>query len=259
MATLIQPEHGHHHGNNKVALVTGASSGIGEAIAQRLALGGYRVAVCARRMERLTDLAQKMAAQGASLTAYSTDLRQESDILHLFESIRNAWGGVDVLVNNAGLGHKESLMAGNTESWREMLEVNVLALCVCTREAIQDMQAKDSQGHIIHVSSMSGHRVPNGSGMYSATKFAVRSLTEGLRQELREAGSHIRVSSISPGFVETEFAEKYTKSAEMAQKIYSQFPVLQPDDIAEAVWYTLGQPPHVQIHDILVRPTEQKS
>jgi NADP-dependent 3-hydroxy acid dehydrogenase YdfG len=210
-------------------------------------------------MERLTDLVHTLAQQGATVTAYSTDLRQESDILQLFESIRQTWGGVDVLVNNAGLGHKEPLMAGNTESWREMLDVNVLALCICTREAIQDMQARNGDGHIIHISSMSAHRVPKGSGMYSATKFAVRSLTEGLRQELREANSSIRVSSISPGFVETEFAEKYTKSAETAQKIYSQFPVLQPDDIAEAVWYALSQPPYVQVHDILVRPTAQQS
>ncbi|MEM7771178.1 MAG: SDR family NAD(P)-dependent oxidoreductase [Cyanobacteria bacterium P01_E01_bin.6] len=248
-----------HQGDGKVALVTGASSGIGRAIAQRLALEGYRVAICARRMERLTTLATEMATQGATLTAYAADLRHEPDILQLFDSIRTVWGGVDVLINNAGLGHKESLMTGNTEAWREMLEVNVLALCLCTREAIHDMQIKGGQGHIVHISSMSAHRVPMGSGMYSATKFAVRSLTEGLRQELREAGSHIRVSSISPGFVETEFAEKYTKSAETAQAIYSQFPVLQPNDVAESVWYALSQPSHVQVHDILVRPTEQKS
>ena len=248
-----------HHGNEKVALVTGASSGIGRAIAQRLALGGYRVAICARRVERLTALVDDLTKQGATIAAYPADLRQESAILKLFESIRATWGGVDVLVNNAGLGHKEPLMSGNTEAWREMLEVNVLALCICTREAIQDMQANGDQGHIIHLSSMSAHRVPTGSGVYSATKFAVRSLTEGLRQELRAAESLIRVSSISPGFVETEFAEKYTKSAEKAKATYSQFPVLQPDDVAEAVWYVLSQPSHVQVHDILVRPTQQMS
>lgn len=248
-----------HEGQGKVALVTGASSGIGRAIAQKLALGGYRVAVCARRMDRLTTLATDLTIQGATVAAYQADVRQEADILRVFAAIRAAWGGVDVLINNAGMGHKESLMSGNTAAWREMLEVNVLALCICTREAIQDMEAKGGEGHIVHVSSMSAHRVPKGSGMYSATKFAVRSLTEGLRQELREAGSKVRVSSISPGFVETEFAEKYTKSVQQAKDIYSQFPVLQPDDMANAVWYLLTQPDHVQVHDILVRATQQMS
>lgn len=164
-----------------------------------------------------------------------------------------------MLVNNAGLGHKEPLMSGDTESWREMLEVNILALCICTREAAQDMQAKGGQGHIVHINSMAGHRVPGAGGVYSATKFAVRSLTEGLRRELRQANSQVRVSAISPGFVETEFAEKYAKSADHAKQTYSQFPVLQPEDIAEAVSYALKQPPHVQVHDILVRPTQQPS
>ena len=248
-----------HQGNGKVALVTGASSGIGRAIAQTLALGGYRVAMCARRMDRLTTLATELTSQDATVTAYQADIRQEMDILRVFEAIRTAWGGVDVLINNAGMGHKESLMDGNTEAWREMLEVNVLALCICTREAVQDMQAKGGEGHVVHISSMAAHRVPKGSGVYSATKFAVRSLTEGLRQELREAGSNIRVSSLSPGFVETEFAEKYTKSVEKAKETYSQFPVLQPGEMADAVWYLLSQPPHVQVHDILVRATQQIS
>ncbi|NEQ96913.1 MAG: SDR family NAD(P)-dependent oxidoreductase [Cyanothece sp. SIO2G6] len=243
----------------QVALVTGASSGIGRAIAQRLAVGGYHVVVCARRLERLTTLVDEVTHQGGIISAIPADLRQEAEILNLFNAIRQQWGGVDVLVNNAGLGHKEPLMSGDTEHWREMLEVNVLALCICTREAIQDMQTKGGQGHIIHINSMSGHRVPGASGVYSATKHAVSALTEGLRLELRAAGSPIRVSAISPGYVETEFAEKYAKSADHAKAIYSQFPVLQPEDIAEAVWYVLSQPPHVQVHDILVRSTQQPS
>lgn len=242
-----------------VALVTGASSGIGRAIAHRLARGGYRVVVCGRRRERLDTLLDEIHREGAKGLAYTVDLRQEDQILQLFETIRQTWDGVDVLINNAGLGHKEPLMSGDTEAWREMLDINVLALCICTREAVKDMQAKGGEGHIVHISSMSAHRVPTGSGVYSATKFAVRALTEGLRQELRAAETNIRVSSVSPGFVETEFAEKYHKSAAKAQETYSRFPVLQPDDIAEAVWYLLSQPEHVQVHDILVRPTQQGS
>ena len=119
------------------------------------------------------------------------------------------------------------------------------------------MQARGVAGHVIHVSSMAAHRVPRGSGVYSATKYAVRSLTEGLRQELRAAKSPIRVTAVSPGYVETEFAAAYHKSEETAAKTYSRFPVLQSEDIAEAVVYVLSQPAHVQVHDVLMRPTQQ--
>ena len=241
----------------QVALVTGASSGIGAALARRLAAAGCRVAICARRSDRLDALATDLRQSGAEVLAQTVDLRQESDILQMFASLRRQWGGVDILVNNAGLGHNAPLMTGDTEAWREMLEVNVLALCICTREAIQDMQARGDRGHIVHISSMSGYRVPSISGLYSGTKFAVRSLTEGLRQELRAAGSSIRISSISPGYVETEFAAKYHQDAQKAQATYDQFPVLSPDDIANALEYLLTQPPHVQVHDILLRPTQQ--
>jgi NADP-dependent 3-hydroxy acid dehydrogenase YdfG len=242
-----------------VAMVTGASSGIGRAIALKLAQEGYRLALGARRLERLEELATELQALGAEVLIQAVDLRQEADILAFFQAIRQRWGGVDVLINNAGLGHKQSLLDGDTEAWRDMLEVNVLALCICTREATRDMRQRGGKGHVVHISSMSGHRVPGGSGVYSATKFAVRSLTEGLRQELRQVGLNIRVSSISPGFVETEFAAQYHQSQEKADALYSQFPVLQPEDIANTVAYILTQPDHVQIHDVLMRPTQQQS
>ncbi|MBL4846922.1 MAG: SDR family NAD(P)-dependent oxidoreductase [Planctomycetes bacterium] len=114
-------------------------------------------------------------------------------------------------------------------------------------------------GHVIHVSSMSGHRVPAGSGVYSATKYAVRSLTEGLRQELRELKSSIRVSSISPGFVETEFAGVYNRDPAAIQETYGRFKVLEANDVADALVYLLGAPAHVSIHDVLMRPTDQPS
>jgi len=245
--------------SKRVVLVTGASSGIGVAIAQRLAMEGNRIVICARRQERLDQLATDLQNQNAEVLAQQVDLRQEEEILKLFDRIRNTWGGVDVLINNAGLGHREPLMTGHTEAWREMLEVNVLALCICTREAVHDMRQRGNTGHIIHISSMSAHRVPTSGGVYSASKFAVRALSEGLRQELRAADSQIKVSSVSPGFVETEFAQKFNQSMEKAREVYGQFPVLQPKDIAEAVWYLLSQPDHVQVHDILLRPTLQIS
>lgn len=243
---------------DRVALVTGASSGIGRAVAESLARAGMRVAACARRAERLEALRDHIGDAGR-LLPIAADLRDESAISAMFDRVRERWGGVDVLVNNAGLGHKAPLVSGDSAHWREMLEVNVLALCICTREAVADMRRRDAAGHVIHISSMASHRVPPGSGVYSATKYAVRSLTEGLRQELRELGSPIRVTAISPGFVETEFAAHYHKSEAAAQATYGRYPVLQPSDVAAAVTYVLGQPPHVQVHDILMRPTEQTS
>ena len=241
-----------------VAIVTGASSGIGLAIARRLAADGYDLAICARREDKLAAAADLLRRQDINVLSQTVDLRDEAQILDFFAAVKAKWGQLDVLVNNAGLGHKESLMAGETAAWREMLEVNVLALCICTREAISLMQPANS-GHILHVSSMSGHRVPAITGVYSASKFAVRSLTETLRRELREAQSNIRISSVSPGIVETEFAEKYHQSTEQAEKTYSQFPVLQAVDIANAVAYALSQPEHVEVNDILIRPTHQTS
>lgn len=243
----------------RVALVTGASSGIGRATAALLAGAGMKLAMCARRADRLDGLAAELSESGAEVLACPTDLRNERSIDALFAAIRARFGGVDVLVNNAGLGHAAPLTSGETELWREMLEVNVLALCVCTREAIRDMRARGDDGHVIHVSSMAAHRVPSGSGVYSATKFAVRSLTEGLRQELRELKSAIRVSAISPGFVETEFAERYHRSEEAARATYSRYQVLEDADVAETVAWVLGAPPHMQVHDVLVRPTHQSS
>jgi NADP-dependent 3-hydroxy acid dehydrogenase YdfG len=248
---------------DRVALVTGASSGIGRAVALALAKAGLRVAACARRNSRLDELRDELRNEpsdlGEKFLPIQADLRKETDILAMFELIRARWGGVDVVVNNAGLGHNAPLTSGSTGDWREMLEVNVLALCVCTREAVADMEERDVAGHVIHISSMAAHRVPAGSGVYSATKYAVRSLTEGLRQELRAKNSPIRVTAISPGFVETEFAAHYHKSEEAARQTYSRYQVLGSQDVAQAVLYVLGQPPHVQVHDILMRPTEQTS
>lgn len=242
---------------DRVAVVTGASSGIGLSVARLLATNGMRVVMAARRVERLAAVHEDLRAAGKHSLVVPTDVRDEQQILALFRRTREAWGGVDVLVNNAGLGHDAPLMSGATELWREMVEVNVLGLCMCTREAVRDMQRRHGEGHVIHISSMAAHRVPPGSGVYAATKFAVRALTEALRQELYAAQSPIRVTAISPGFVETEFAAIYHQSEEAARKTYTRWKVLEPDDVAHAVVYALSQPAHVQVHDVLMRPRQQ--
>lgn len=245
---------------NRPALVTGASAGIGSAIARRLAAEGMEVIATARRLDRLKRLAAECAELPGRVVPVAADMRREADILEVFHTARAELGGIDLLVNNAGLGRLAPLSSGDTEHWREMLEVNVLGLCICTREVVQDLARRSATGHIVHISSMAAHRVPTGSGVYSATKHAVRALTEGLRMELREAGSQTRVTSISPGFVETEFAEVYTHGdPTAAERSYGQYPVLQPDDIADSLWHVITRPAHMQVHDVLIRPTEQPS
>ncbi|MDF1561888.1 MAG: SDR family NAD(P)-dependent oxidoreductase [Deltaproteobacteria bacterium] len=247
----------HFDWRGRTALVTGASAGIGAAVVRRLVAEGLNVVAVARREERLVALREEL---GEALLPVRADLRVEAEILGAFERAREVFGGVDLLVNNAGLGHHAPLSSGETEAWRDMLELNVLALCVCTRECIADLRRRGlDDGFIVHVSSMSGHRVAQGSGVYSATKHAVFALTEGLRQELREAGSKIRVGAVSPGFVETEFAALYHRSEEAARKTYDRYPCLTPDDVAEAIWWQVTRPAHWSVHDILMRPTEQVS
>ena len=240
------------------ALVTGASAGIGRAVARKLAAEGLQVAFCARREERLRELAEDIEADGGSALPIVCDLRDEAQIAAMFEQVDDEFGHIDVLVNNAGMGRSTPLIGGDPDKWRAMWEVNVHALTVCTSKAAQGMLERD-RGHVIHISSMSAHRVPDGSGMYSATKFAVRSLTEGLRQELRSHNSRVRVTAISPGFVETEFAEMYSGDAERAEQMYEQVQAIQPADVAESVWFVLHAPRNVEYHDLLVRPTRQEN
>ena len=243
--------------NAPVAMITGASSGIGESVARRLANDGYRLCLTARRTQRLENLRQALSKQTEVLVK-SADMRDEEEILTVFQSIEAHFGSLNVLVNSAGLGRNAPLTSGESADWREMLDVNVLGLSIATREAVKLMRSTQNDGHIIHISSMSGHRVPGGTGsMYSATKFAVRALTEGLRKELRELKSNIRICAISPGFVETEFAAVMSGSEARAQETYNRFQCLTADDIAESVAWVLRTPPHMQVHDILLRPTAQ--
>jgi 17beta-estradiol 17-dehydrogenase / 3beta-hydroxysteroid 3-dehydrogenase len=242
----------------RIVVVTGASSGIGEATAKTVVAAGARVVLAARRVDRLERLAAEFDA--ASVAVQPTDMRVEADVVRLIAVARERFGGVDVLVNNAGLGRRAPLTSGPTEAWREMLEVNVLGLCIATREAIQDMERRGVAGHVVHVSSMAGHRIPGpDGGVYAASKFAVRALTEALRIELRAKGSPIRVSAISPGHVETEFAGVFQGDAEKGAETYRRMKALESRDVADAIVWAVTQPAHVEVHDVLVRPTAQKN
>lgn len=243
----------------KVALVTGASSGIGEAVAIDLAQRGYRLCLTARRKDRLDALAH-LLREKTDVIVQTADIKDESEIRMVFQRIQNEWGQIDLLINSAGLGRVAPLVDGPSEAWREMFDVNVIGLSMATQLAVDAMRAQDDTGLIIHISSMSGHRVPDGTGgMYSATKHAVKALTEGLRRELRALNSKIRVCAISPGFVETEFAEVMTGDAITAAQLYARYQCLTAADIAQTVGWVVQTPAHMQVHDILIRPTMQVS
>ncbi|XP_049767347.1 dehydrogenase/reductase SDR family member 11-like [Schistocerca cancellata] len=237
----------------RVALVTGASAGIGAAITQALLRRGVNVVGLARRVDRVQALELKDAP--GKLYALEGDLSKEESILAAFKWIKENLSGVDILINNAGILIDEQLTSGRTEAWTRMLDVNVLGLSVCTREAVQDMISRGvDDGFIIHINSLWGHTPPANSdtAMYAATKHAVRVLLEGLRKDLVARKSNIRVGEISPGMVKTEIL---TNTTNWTEDLYNQLNYMEAEDVAEAAIYMLSQHPRVQVYDIILRPT----
>lgn len=245
----------------RVALVTGASSGIGKAIAARFAKHGMKVVASGRKMERLQELAVECQSFPGSIIPMQCNLREEKEILDMFEKIRVELGGVDICVNNAGLINNAPLLSSPTDKWREMLDVHILALCICSREAVKSMRERNvDDGFIINMCSMGGHRMvyrPT-SHFYCATKFAVRAISDGLINELRLLKSNIRVLQLSPGLVETEIFER-DQGKKASERTFSKFQCLRPDDVVDSVIYGITAPPHVLVTDILIRPTEQSN
>ncbi|XP_051522016.1 dehydrogenase/reductase SDR family member 11-like isoform X2 [Myxocyprinus asiaticus] len=225
----------------RVALVTGASVGIGAAIAKSLVQHGMKVVGCARNLQQIEKLSAECVSSGFSgtLIPYKCDLSVEEEILSMFASIKVQHQGIDVCINNAGLALPEPILSGKTSGWRTMMDVNVTGLSVCNREAYLSMKERNvDDGHIININSMCGHRVVHNADVhfYTATKYAVTALTEGLRQELREAKTHIRATCISPGLVETQFSFRlFSHDPERAAATYKR----------------------IKIGDIQMRPVEQ--
>jgi 17beta-estradiol 17-dehydrogenase / 3beta-hydroxysteroid 3-dehydrogenase len=241
----------------KNIIVTGVTSGIGENAAKQLITAGYRVLGCGRRQEKLDELCEML---GENFIAQKADLRKKNEIAKVFAIASERFETLDVLVNNAGVGFESSLLDGNMDEWVEMFDINVLALAYCMRAAF-DVMLPRNQGHIINISSLSAHRVTLGGGVYAASKHAVKALTEGARQELTSRGSAVRITAISPGFVETEFYDQYYQDFdEKAKKaLFTQMKPLQAEDVVDALMYAISTPEHVGVNDILLRPLEQMS
>lgn len=257
---------------DRVAVVTGASAGIGREVALTLLRHGMRVVACARRKEKLEELKGSIAREpgGGGLLAgflpLQLDVTKEAEVLVLAKVVAGRWpgAGIDVLVNNAGLARADAgLLDGATRSWVEMLNTNVLALCILSREAVRSMAARGVPGHIVNVGSLSGHRVRPGHGLgfYAATKHAVKALTEALRMEVAAAGLPVRVSAVSPGVVATDFYDTlhYGDRAAGADRYAAlDYEALTPRDIAQAVLFQLCMPANALVQDVLLRPAGQQ-
>ncbi len=221
-----------------VALITGASSGIGEATARRAAQEGYRVVLAARNEDRLRVLAEEVGG-----LAVRCDVTEWDDVQALAQAGRDAFGRIDVVFANAGFGGARGFTAGTPEEWKAMVLTNVYGAALTIRATIDHL--RESKGHLLLTGSVAGRRALPGS-LYSCTKWAVTAMGEAARQELN--GSGVRVTLIEPGMVDTPFFDSPP-----------QMEALQEDDIAAAVMYAVSQPPHVDVNEILVRPTAQEN
>ena len=239
----------------KVVVITGASSGLGQSTARLLAASGAKVVLGARRKDRIDALVKEITAKGGNAIGFATDVTKRRDFEALVKGALDKHGRVDVLVNNAGIASIAPMEALKVEEWDQMIDVNIKGLLYGVAAALPIMQ-KQKQGHIINIASVVGFKVfaPGGT-VYSATKFAVRAVTEGLRLELK--ADNIRTTMISPGAVATELGE--SGSDEVAKENLREFYkiAIPSDSIARAIAYAIEQPAEVEIDEIVIRPTAQ--
>ena len=240
----------------KVVVITGASSGLGEATARYLAERGATVVLGARRAERLQTLVDELTRMGGKATAFVTDVTDAAQVQALVDAAVEKYGRIDVILNNAGVMPHSPLERRKIDDWNRTIDINIKGVLYGISAALPHMQRQKS-GHIINVSSVAGHRVGPGSAVYAATKTAVRVISEGLRQEVKPW--NIRTTIISPGAVATELPNSITE-ADVAKGIgqfYEQY-AIAADSFARAVAFAIGQPEDVDINEILFRPTRQE-
>ena len=244
--------------SGKVAAITGASSGIGEATAETLARAGAAVALAARRTDRIDALAEKINGAGGRAIAIETDVGDEGQANAFVNRANEELGRLDILVNNAGVMLLGPVVGADTSEWRRMIDVNLLGLLYCTHAALPIMGAQGS-GHIVNVSSVAGRFANFGSAVYNLTKFGVNAFSEALRQEVTPA--NVIVTVIEPGFVATELQGHNTHplvldAMEQMRKDIGE--PLEASDIAEAILYAVGGPARVAVNEVLVRPAGQR-
>src|SRR5256886_9706797 len=239
---------------DKVVVITGASSGIGEATALLLAERGAKLILGARRSDRLKALADRIAAAGGEATYAPVDVRRRDDLSNLVKLACERYGKLDVLVNNAGIMPVSPLDDLRVEDWEEMIDINIKGVLYGIAPALPVFR-KQGFGHFVNTASTAGHKTVPNQSVYSGTKFAVRAISEGLRQE---AGDKLRVTIISPGFVRTNFTEGGTNPEVKAQLAASRAKfAVPPDAIARAIAFAIEQPADVDVNEIVIRPTAQ--
>ena len=242
---------------DKVAIITGASSGIGRATALALSKAGAKVAIGARRTDRLEELENQIKQSGGEILSQKLDVTKKSECDSFFNAVLQKWGSVDILINNAGLMPLSFIKNLKIDEWDQMVDVNIKGVLYCTAAVVTHMKEKKS-GHIVNISSVAGRIVFPAGSVYCATKHAVAAFSEGLRQEL-SVRSNIRVTCIEPGVVATELTNTITDESlqgfvENAKKMEA----LQAEDIANAILYAVESPHHVNVNEILIRPTTQE-
>jgi len=242
---------------DKVAIITGASSGIGYATALALSKAGAKVAIGARRTEKLADLESKIKENNGEVYSQKLDVTKNDECVSFVNNVLEKWGSVDILVNNAGLMPLSFVKNLKIDEWDQMIDVNIKGVLYCTGAVVTHMLEKKS-GHIVNISSVAGRIVFPAGSVYCATKHAITAFSEGLREEL-SVRKNIRVTCIEPGVVSTELTNTITDESlqgfvENAKKMQS----LQAEDIANAILYAVESPSHVNVNEILIRPTTQE-
>jgi 3-hydroxy acid dehydrogenase / malonic semialdehyde reductase len=242
---------------NLVVLVTGASSGIGLACARTFAQAGAKVILSARRLERLETLAQELQKEfDTDVYLLPMDVTQRSQVESQISSLPEDWSKIEILINNAGLSRGlDKLYEGNIQDWEEMIDTNVKGLLYVTRSVVPGMVER-GRGHVINIGSLAGHQTYPKGNVYCGTKVAVRAISEGLKQDL--LGTSLRVTSVDPGLVETEFSKvRFRGDEDRAHGVYQGLTPLTPEDVADTVFYCATRPPHVNINEVLMMPTDQ--
>jgi len=242
---------------DKIALITGATSGIGKATAYELAKVGFKLILCGRRNEILGAI-EKDLNKITSTTSLCFDVSDNLEVNRSISSLPQKWKNINVLINNAGNAHGMDLFQdGNIDDWNKMIDINVKGLMYVTK-AIIDNMIKNSSGHIINIGSLAGREVYPKGNIYCASKYAVKAISQSLRLDLNK--HNIKVSEINPGLVETSFSDvRFKGDKSKAKNVYKGYKALQADDIAEIISFVISRPKHVNIADLLVLPSDQAS